>query len=74
MQHCKSEGPEQYPATCVPEQADICLQVPLPCDVEQGLLVQHLISELPGHNPEVTLPEQQPPEIETQTPVIPPTL
>jgi len=32
--------------------------------------VQHLISELPEQRLEVTVPEQQPAEIETQTPVI----
>jgi hypothetical protein len=42
--------------------------------VEQPLFVQQRISEDPGHKPEVTLPEQQPAETETQTPSIPPTL
>jgi hypothetical protein len=32
--------------------------------------VQHLISELPEQRLEVTVPEQQPDEIETQTPFI----
>lgn len=63
-----------YPATDFPEHAEVCLQVPLPDEVEHGLLVQHLMSEDPGQRPEVTAPEQQPAEIETHTPSIPPTL
>ena len=54
----------------VPEHADVCLHVPDPEGVEQGLFVQHLTSELPGQRLEVTVPEQQPDEIETQTPSI----
>ncbi len=73
-QHCKSEGPEQYPATDVPEQAEVCLHTPFPFGVEHGLLVQQRISDEPGHKPDVTVPLQQPAETDTQTPSIPPTL
>lgn len=52
-QHCTSAGPAQYPDTEVPEQAEVCLHVPLPEGVEQGLLVQHLISAEPGHRLDV---------------------
>ena len=58
----------------MPLHAEICLQVPEPEGVLQVLEVQQRISEEPGHNPEVTVPEQQPADIETQTPSIPPTL
>jgi hypothetical protein len=64
---CTSLGPEQYPGTEVPVQADVCLQVPDPDGVLQGLLVQHLISLDPAHRLEVTVPEQQPADMETQT-------
>jgi hypothetical protein len=57
----------QYPGTEVPEQAEVCLQVPEPEGVVQGLFVQHLISLEPGHKFEVVVPEQQPAEMETQT-------
>jgi hypothetical protein len=43
------------------------LHVPEPEGVEQGLLVQHLISLEPGQRFDVTEPEQQPAEVETQT-------
>lgn len=82
-----SVGPVQYPGTEVPEHADVCLHVPEPEGVEQGLLVQHLISLEPGHKFDVTVPEQQPADIDTQTllefrreergsvyPLMPPTL
>jgi hypothetical protein len=50
------------------------MQVPLPEGVEQWLFVQHLISEEPGHRLEVTVPEQQPAEMLTQTPSMPETV
>jgi hypothetical protein len=72
-QHCTSEGPEQYPGTAYtpePEQAEVCMQVPEPEGVEQRSFVQHLMSEDPGHRPEVVVPvEQHPPEMLTQAPV-----
>jgi hypothetical protein len=74
MQHLTSDGPLQYPDTVVPLHALVCLQVPLPEGVLQGLFVQHLISDEPGHKPEFTDPLQQPAAIETHTPSIPPTL
>ena len=37
----------------------------------QVFLVQHYMSEEPGHRPEVAVPEQHPAEILTQTPSIP---
>ena len=39
--------------------------------VEHLLLVQHLISDDPGHKLDVTVPEQQPLDILTHTPVTP---
>jgi hypothetical protein len=48
------------------------LHVPLPEGVEQILFVQHLISDDPAQRPAVVVPEQQPAEILTQTPVMPP--
>ena len=39
-QHCKSDGPEQYPGTGVPLQIEVCIQVPEPDGVEHLLLVQ----------------------------------
>jgi hypothetical protein len=48
------------------------MQVPVPEGVEQEFLVQHLISLEPGHKFEVFVPEQQPAEILTQTPSMPP--
>ena len=74
IQHRKSDGPEQYPATVDPPQALVCLHVPVPCGVEHGLFVQQRISEDPGHSPDVTVPEQHPEPMETQTPSTPPTL
>jgi hypothetical protein len=46
---------------------EVCMQVPEPDGVEQGLLVQHFTSLEPGHNPLVVVPEQQPAETETHT-------
>ena len=46
------------------------MQVPEPEGVEQRSFVQHLMSEDPGHRPEVVVPvEQHPPEMLTQAPV-----
>jgi len=74
-QHCKSDGPVQYPGTEVPLHELVCMQIPFPYGVLHALEVQHLISDEPGQSPDVTVPvEQQPPEMETQTPSIPPTL
>lgn len=48
------------------------MQIPLPDGVLHLACVQHLISESPGHNPDVTIPvPQQPPEMLTQVPVTP---
>jgi hypothetical protein len=47
------------------------MQVPEPWGVLHLLLVQHLMSLDPGHKLEVTVPEQQPAEMETQTPSTP---
>jgi hypothetical protein len=73
MQHCRSDGPVQYPATEVPEHFDVWTHVPEPEGVLHLALVQHFISELPGHRFAVTAPEQQPAEVDTQTPSTPPT-
>ncbi len=48
------------------------MQVPDPDGVLHLLLVQHLMSLEPGQRFEVTVPEQHPAEIETQTPLTPP--
>jgi len=74
-QHCKSVGPVQYPETDFPpfdEHNEVCIQVPDPDGVLHLLLVQHLMSSDPGQRFEVTVPEQQPAEIDTQTPLTPP--
>ena len=74
-QHCKSDGPVQYPGTDVPLHELVCTQTPLPYGVLQVFEVQHLISDEPGQSPDVTVPvAQHPPEIDTQAPSIPPTL
>lgn len=44
---------------------------PEPDGVEHEGVVQHLMSEEPGHKLEVTVPEQQPEEMDTQTPSYP---
>ena len=57
----------QYPGKLVPEQAEVCMHVPLPEGVEHLLLVQHLISLEPGHKPDVTVPLQHPADVDTHT-------
>lgn len=48
---------------------EVWRQVPAPKGVLQPLLVQHLMSEEPGHRPAVTVPEEQhPSDTLTQTP------
>jgi hypothetical protein len=61
----------QYPGYGVPLHFEVCIQVPEPEGVEHLLLVQHLISLLPAHRFEVTVPVQQPAEIDTHIPSIP---
>ena len=56
-QHCKSDGPTQYPAYDFPpseEHDDVCIQVPDPDGVEQAGFVQHLTSEDPEQRFDVT--------------------
>ena len=47
------------------------MQWPEPEGVLQGLFVQHLMSDEPGHRLLVVVPEQQPADTLTQTPVMP---
>lgn len=77
-QHWRSDGPEQYPENEDPpleEHNDVCMHDPVPEGVVQEGWVQHLISDEPGHKPEVTEPElQHPAEILTQAPSYPDTV
>lgn len=50
---------------------EVCIHVPDPEGVEHLLFVQHLMSLLPEHRFDVTVPVQHPAEIETHTPSIP---
>ena len=53
-------------------QALVCMQNPEPEEVVHGLFVQHFMSDEPGQRPAVYVPEQQPAETLTHTPLIPP--
>jgi len=48
------------------------MQNPEPEEVVHGLFVQHFMSDEPEQRPAVYVPEQQPAETLTHTPLIPP--